>query len=466
MTLAGSKRRELAEKLGSLPWEFKQWEAESERQRPLERHHTQIRAITNTLLVLASSIERELEPPVGGHQQSLPDAESVELTILELHRMWQFFRGKLALRYVNWFRSYLLVADDLAWSCYRPVQRWIGDDVGKEPPLVFFGGGSSPLMMPRSSAYLAEDVPGETLRTQEFQQALRHLPIPLVGIPWFQVRHLPDAALIGHEIGHDVEEDLRLAPRLRSILDAALEADAVDPSHAEAWRAWLGEVFADVYGTLAMGPAFASALVDFVAADLRKVAGEWRGAGAWGSYPTRALRVRLVLAVLDRCEFCKPARELRARWDEAYPTHQMQAFEHDVETVVRALIEGPYPQLDGGPLTDLISFSGGQQEQAEESAHELLCDRRPPADDIRCLAAAARLAYDLEPDRYLTRQAAERVLRKVEAVQTVGTRAGHGPSPAQALRDARDAAAGQGLSDFIARAHARRRDGPQEDEHV
>ncbi len=292
------------------------------------------------------------------------------------------------------------------------------------------------------------------------------MPIPLVGVPWFQVRHLPDAPLIGHEIGHEVEEDLQLTAQLRMVLECALRADGVDPSHLEAWRSWLGEVFADVYGTLAMGPSFVSALVDFLAADGRRVAGEWRGASAWGSYPTRALRVRLAVAALHHCGFPGHAGELQARWTAAYPAHQMQAFECEVQTVVRSLIDGPYPQLGGRPLTDLVSFSGAQQAQAELSAREVLGGRKPPSDDVCCLAAAARLAYDIDPDRYLDRQAAERVLRKVQAVQTIGTRAGHGAAPAESLRDARDAAAGRRLQEFIARAHAGRRDGPEEDGHV
>jgi hypothetical protein len=56
----------------------------------------------------------------------------------------------------------------------------------------------------------------------ELQRAVERLPIPPVGVPWFQLRPLPDALVLAHAIGHHVENDFDLTPTLRELADAAL----------------------------------------------------------------------------------------------------------------------------------------------------------------------------------------------------------------------------------------------------
>jgi hypothetical protein len=452
VALEDRKLTELAEKLASVSRELSEWKRQSEESGPLEKHHTQVRAIANALETFADGIRGRL---AGAADSSsvLGRAVSIEMMILELHRIWEFFRSKLALRYVPWFQSYLLAADELAWSCYQPIQRWTGADVGKEPPLVFFNGGSSPLTLPRGAAYAAEDVPGEALRTEQFRAALRHLPIPVIGVPWFQIQHLPDAPVIGHEVGHDVEVDLGLTQRLQTLLDEAFAGGAVDEARRTAWHAWLGEVFADVYGALSTGPAYGATLIDFLAADARAVASEAPAGPEWGAYPTRALRVLIAAAVVERCGLEQEARDLRERWNEAYPSHALAAFENDVSVVVDALLQGPYPELEGGGLKELVCFEATQQAQAIDAAEEANDGRAPPADDVRVLAAAARLAFDASPEKYAKREAARRFLRKIEGVQKVGTRAAGDPGSSEHARDQRDLAAGQLLLALVSQAH-------------
>ena len=43
--------------------------------------------------------------------------------ILDVHRIWEFFRSKLSQRYVDWFRPFLIAADEFVWDCYTPVRR-------------------------------------------------------------------------------------------------------------------------------------------------------------------------------------------------------------------------------------------------------------------------------------------------------------------------------------------------------
>ncbi|HXB63307.1 MAG TPA: hypothetical protein VNV42_00380 [Solirubrobacteraceae bacterium] len=458
MAIEQRKAAELSAKLTSVSGELAQWRRQSEEASPLEKHHTQIRAVANTLETFAAEIEDRLRLAVES-STLLVRASSLELTILELHRIWEFFRSKFALRYVPWFSSHLLAADDLAWSCYRPIQAWVEEAAAREPPLVFFNGGSSPLTLPRGAAYSAEEVPGEALGTAQFQAALAHLPVPVIGIPWFQLQHLPEVVLIAHEAGHDVEADLGLTAELHAVLEVALADARVDESRRVAWHAWLGEVFADLYGALATGPAYVATLIDFLAGDVRSVTNEAPGEQRWGEYPTRTLRVLLTAAVVERVGLAEQADELRERWREAYRRHALSAFEDDVPVVVAALLDGPYERLGGGGLEQLVSFGPAQQAQARAAAGEALDGCAPLAEDVRVLAAAARLAFDHSPENYARNGVADRILRQIENVQRVGTRAGAGASvdgrPSERQRDGRDIAAGRKLFSFVSQAHHR-----------
>ena len=212
MNLSARKVIELEQKLNSLKSEFQEWRDRSEEYKPLEKHHTQINRITKQLDGLQEIISSCLKRVIGNDQEILAKCRELEAMVLEVHRIWGFFRSKLILRNVEWFKSYLDAADDLAWVCYKAAQEkvlseHVSRETLKEPPLVFFNGGSSPFAVSRNWAYQAEEVPGEALKTEAFTQVLKALPIPIIGIPWFQIQHLPDAIVIAHEVGHNVEED-------------------------------------------------------------------------------------------------------------------------------------------------------------------------------------------------------------------------------------------------------------------
>jgi hypothetical protein len=455
ISVPARKRIELQQKLASLRWEFAEWRARTKEKEKLEKHHTQVRAITGILETLAGPVDQAL----GGAAQDdrvLAESRSTELTILELHRMWEFFRSKLALRYVPWFEDYLLAADEFAWACYQPCLRFVKPEVGREPPLAFLNGGSSPFTVPRGAAYAAESVPYEAMRTKEFAEALQCIPIPVIGIPWFQVKHLPEALVIGHEVGHDVERDLRLTATLRSLLDATFDANAVPGERRKAWHAWSQEVFADVYGVLAGGPAFVETLVDFLAEDPRSITTEWRGDPSWGSYPTSTLRVLLACAVLAECEFDEQAVDpLRKRWTDVYDHHALTEFEDDVPLVAHALVEGPYAELDRAPLTAVLSFSPSDYATAKNAAKQARLQREPSTTDVRKLVAAARIAYDTDPTAYVQQDVAKLVVETIRDTRKGGTRTRKETLEVEIDRDSRDHSAAAQLLGLITAAHER-----------
>jgi hypothetical protein len=442
--------RELDRKLTSLTDELGRWRAAAGEKQPLARHHTQLEAVTGTLDAAASELKAEL---VGADQGLwiLERAGAIDRRILDLHRLWGFFRDKFALRYLPWLRDALIAADDMAWACYSPAQERIPETRKREPPLVFFSGGSSPFLMPRGSPYVVEPLPDGGMREPEFEEAVRVIPMPLIGMPWFQVEHLPDAPLIGHEVGHAVELDLQLREPVAEVIEAAVPAE-----HAPAWKAWADEVFADVFGVLCCGPGFVRALAAALAGHPRIVEGEDAGPEDWGEYPTRTLRVLLAAATLELLKV-NSSGPIAADWRRAYPEHQLAAYESDVGDVAEAVLKGPYPPLGKDARLDtLMPFSSEDEGHALRAAERLAGGLAPDVGGIRHAVAGARLAYDERRQEYIGNGGSAALLQWIAGVPFDGVRAAGGAdTPDEGVRATRDQTAGQALSDLISRAAER-----------
>jgi hypothetical protein len=454
--LSVRKASELTAKLHGLGRELEHWRAESGKGRRLVKHHSQIRRVSTELESFAGQIDARFGK---AGDRLLADWPGIELELLDLHAIWGWFRSKLALRYVDWFSPYLVTADEFAWACYRPAQEravergLVRPEALREPPLLFFSELSTPFTIPRGHAY-AHEV-GRSLTTAEFTAVLDTLPVPVIGIPWPQIEHLPDALVIGHEVGHAVEHDLGLSPTLRGLLVDAVQAAGVCETHLEAWSSWLPELFADAYGCLAAGPAFTGALLDFLAADKATISNEQAVGPSWGAYPTAALRALVNLALLERSGFAKHSEDLAKAWRGMYPTHAMAAYGPDAPQVAKVLLDGPYPKI--GPLSSLLSFPF--QEEAEIDAARLLDRLRLPplTTDVRSLLAAGRLAFARDSGAYGSQGVARRVLDTVVAAQTEATRfrsADLAAPPDPDLQRARDEQAGARLHGQLRRLRA------------
>src|SRR3989442_1047185 len=107
------KLGELYQKLDSLKEEFGYWRDRSEAAQSLQKHHTQIRRISLQLEGMQQGIRAELDALRQRQGRDiLSAARKLELDILEVHRIWEFFRSKFVLRTVDWFNPYLIAADE------------------------------------------------------------------------------------------------------------------------------------------------------------------------------------------------------------------------------------------------------------------------------------------------------------------------------------------------------------------
>ena len=368
MRIAERKLLELQRKLAGITAEFDWWLADAGEKKPLRKHQSQITRLTDQLGGLAARLQDEIGQARQDGGDILAASYDLQLRILEVHRLWDFFRSKLGLRYVAWFGPYLAVADEFAWACYRLAldhdsRAGVPAAGLKAAPLVFLSGEFSPFTHLRQSPFDVEDVEG-ALDSAGFLQVLYALPVPVIGLPWYQVAHLPDVVAIAHEVGHDVERDFGLTAVMHGHLQAATPATMPGPRRNR-WSGWLPEIFADLYGILSAGPAFASALTDLLAADPVLVAAESADPGP-AEHPPAALRIELAAQALEQTGFPREAADQRAAWTEAYRpggTEDAPAgpFLADAEAVVRELIDGRYPQFGCRSLAEVAAFSAGQQ---------------------------------------------------------------------------------------------------------
>ena len=203
-----SERRqaELRHARDSLRTEWQYWRNEAARpaavdgQAPLEKHKTQIESVV-------THAQR------GPRCQYEDPSSELSERILDLHHVWDFYRSKLALRYVVPVRGFLDVADELAWTVYnRAVQvAELPGRVMREPPLVFLDRGAVPFASARGSSY--RDLLPRDVRTRAGADAASILPFPVIGVPWYLTGHLPGVLLVAHEVGHHIEDDCALDDR-------------------------------------------------------------------------------------------------------------------------------------------------------------------------------------------------------------------------------------------------------------
>jgi hypothetical protein len=376
MTLAARKSAELERKLASLDEEFGRWETESANGKDFQRHYTQIRGVLLPLRALRDRIEQDLQNKSG--DTFLAEAGKATQLILGIHRIWEFFRQKLLQRQDERLRGFLEIADEFAWLCYSPVVR---KTRLRRPPLVYLNGGASPFIIRRNERFQVEGDVGGSIPDADFERILEQLPFPVIGVPWHEIEYWPELVVVGHEVGHAVERDLKLTSPLNKAIGTALGAGS---SRGRYWAAWRSELFADAYGCAATGPAFAAGLADFLAtsrSDLETVA-----PSAQSDYPPALLRVIFNQSVLK-------ARGLESELaDWKYePSRTVKPFIPEA-----AAVAAEFARI----LENIFTFSKKQWRDAKKRAEHAAAHHAPDksSDDLRVLIASIRCSFEAAPD--------------------------------------------------------------------
>jgi hypothetical protein len=432
--LAFRKKKEIRRKLRALKTEFNSWLSRSSTaESPLAKHHSQLRAIRSFLRPWSKTVCTLIkEDSAANSDEFLASVSNAQRLILSEHRIWEYFRAKFVQRSEPSFKDYLAVADEFAWSCYRPVLEVVyaeSDMKRREPPLVFFNGGSSPFSLSREKKFQPEIVADEPLSKKAIE--LSKLPIPVVGIPWNQVNHLPDAVVIGHEVGHIVEDDFGLTENLQRLLQEAI-TEAGAESRKGAWDKWLGEIFADIYGCLATGPGFAGGLIDFLARAPEDVSLEKKVSKNWGNYPTVYLRGRLVLETLSQLGFSQEIESYEKIWKD-FKSQMNKGYEKDIPHIVDKLLNGKSIKSHDAPaanksIAEILSFTKENYNDGKDILSRLQQDLGAFGGNIRALIAGIRYAFEDDPTEFLRRDYGRTMVTYINTeVVTPGLRDGELP---------------------------------------
>ncbi len=407
------KRVELLAKLENLIDELDKWLEVSRPNAALEKHHTQIRRVERQLRSVGLRLQDDIRSADIG-----PDWRRLERQTLDLYRVWDFFREKFALRFIPWLQPYLIMADEFAWACYQPIQQvaveqqTVAAGSVREPPLVCLTAVSTPFSIPRGASYAA-DIDGGAGLFGAARQLTSRLPVPVVGVPWFQLRHLPDALIIGHEVGHHVFRDFNLRPDAERLLDSALAKRGLGGT-VERWRSWLDEAFADVYGVLSAGSAYPLVLGDFLL-----VEGLDAGTDDGGGYPPSATRLALTLAVLEQAGQSDAVFRIRELWGAGQLPELDPDVAREADTVAAALVRGRYGALRQS-LGEVLDCT--EQCRAAQMARGVLDGWAPDTSDIRTVLAAAAHAFASDPTGYRDAMVTELILQVAADLQQPGVR--------------------------------------------
>jgi hypothetical protein len=280
---------------------------------------------------------------------------------------------------------------------------------------------------------------GELQPIEGFDRWLSAVPVPVVGIPWYQLAHLPDAVFIGHEVGHLVQDDFGLEGSLCKAINDALP-DATEERRT-AWSVrWISEVFADIYGVLTTGSAYAAVLLDLLGGDADAIAKEkqpdLKGVGSpWKEYPTRALRARVACEAVRQLPgtgtpvklFTDLANGLESSWSSVHPGSAMPKYHDDVEKVVRAILTVPLSEFKTDaavamPLSSVMPFSEGMEKTARSDAAEANRLVRVETNDMRVLFAGVARAFVDDPRTFVAKGTHQRFLTQMIASRSKGKR--------------------------------------------
>lgn len=446
--LAQQRAVELRHQKQALQDELVEWRGRTNKGQKLQKHFTQVLAITAKL----DGFLAEIQEPDPQAADPFAAYAQIHRMLLGGHRIWAYFRSKLALRDVDWLADDLKCADELAWECYRPAREKaaaagaIAPSALKEPPLVFFSNDASPFVQARNTIFEPEQIDdGGALG--DLGAAILMLPISVIGIPWFQLHHLPMAVVVAHEVGHAVEHDFGL----EKALEAAFAALAVPDARKPAWSAWRDELFADAYGVLCCGQAYVQALMDFLLGDPAAIQKERKAAPNWGRYPGSYLRMFVNFRLLAQLGVASPG--LEKAWQDTYQFHLLQPYEGDVPAVVAALLDTPYDAFGGATIKDVVAFGQADVAAAQTAAKFINQGLSlPVGTSFRCLYAATTLAYYTDPETYARRNAHSAVVKKMLASIPPGVRSAVKAPPAAQAAAITDlySPTGVELFDFLA----------------
>ena len=313
----------------------------------------------------------------------LKDAVRVRTQLTE--KIWLFYHNLFDQR-TGPFADKLLAIDRIALDCYQACYMGLGEarSIPTPPPMAYVEAGYGPATYRRG--------------VRMTKLGRRANPFPLVKLPNHRLVNPWSLGAVPHEIGHNLQNDLKLwdvAPRL---IRARLTAAGVPPAAIRIWMRWHKEIYADLIGVLLIGPAYVSSLFDIVGKAPERVA----AFSPSGVHPTSYLRPMINTELMRRIGFAKQADGFDRDWRALYPREiadklpppLRESFPVAVKETVTALCFQPHKAYGGRKLVEVVRFRPQDAATVREAADRLGAGGNPGIVPERFLIAAARSALE------------------------------------------------------------------------
>jgi len=398
------RKEELKRRVDTLPAEVQAWRDRSVDVLDMNVHFSQIQALA-VLMETFEEAQRALLQQLdaeGNAENFRATALSLVREIIRSQRVWDFFRDKLELRFSPTFKDALWIADTIAWDCYRPVMdravqaKIVPEAEVREPPLSYLTAEFSP------ATWLRGARPNDG---RDYQLGTSTLPIPVIELPWDHIGNLWELVSLHHEVGHDIEGDLRLRASLLRNLQNVLGAAGVPPQRIGVWQAWVGETFADLVAMQQGGSAFAMGLAHLLLLPSAMVTTY----DPADPHPTHYVRVlmntayarTLVIGDLPAekaaaARIDQDASSIEEGWKSLYGDFDsLASFVGDFPLVFAALMDMPISVLKEKTIRALVPFTAADDIRIRAAAGYLLKGQNAPGPQTiapRHCVSAARLA--------------------------------------------------------------------------
>jgi hypothetical protein len=353
-------------------------------------------ALREDLLGRIETIERSLRgnPTISTIVQDTTIIQGLEELLRHLHAMaQQRTRGR---------SRFLAEADAVADSCYAPIlelARIQGLSLRTSQPVSVTGDWSLSVVPRFASTRVAP------LRLPAgFEHSLWHWPA------------------IAHEVAHDFYfslENIERGLRGRLGLPNRVEVPRSEMELDAAWLrrlygAWLPELFADVLGTLMLGPAYVETMLRAFRdpGSPQRTAAIFQDGGVIDEHPPERLRIYMATRVLHHLGRHDAATELWERWENDHPNVRFyylplggdwvglsdESLHAIADSMLEVLLQQPWPELEGFQLLNIPGLAYLHAEHAKvERLSETLADGGVVDADPRWIVAAAVLAAKAQP---------------------------------------------------------------------
>ncbi|MER9762995.1 hypothetical protein [Mesorhizobium sp. M0138] len=378
MDLLRLRRRELERRTKELPAEVAEWKTLAETDLDSNLHWSQMEAIADLIAAFSSRYDTLLGNLPSENDQSLYESGlyDILMAIGSAQRAWDFFRRKFDQRRSDRFRKRLRAADIIAIDCYdaaigaAKAKGWIAAEDVREPPLTYLSPELSAMTWARGTRPndgQSEELAGSTL------------PIPVVEVPYDQTANVWEFLSICHEVGHEIDADLKLLAAIKTNLSKAFEGTALPQPRQRRWLGWASEIFPDLLALHFSGPAFAYMLRNILILPPNQVMQIIPG----DAHPNHYIRVMLCTQYIRTMGAASPdatfrsaleqhADALEADWKPLYEdSAALNDYLADIPLVIAGVMDSAIPAMEGATLRSLVEYSKEHEDAITKGATSL-----------------------------------------------------------------------------------------------